>query len=175
MTQTPGSRPGPKSFGSKTASRLQVAGRRRAIATREASKAPTVAIMLSGFKTCLAGVLALFALLAAAPAAQADHRHYYGMSAEAVAKHLGCRNFTGHGAGEFNLGSGVCWLSGRRVNIITFRGPAQQGEWNGGATVAFGPRFYWAVGRGANIVAKNGNLDAARVGARALPGQVRHG
>lgn len=131
--------------------------------------------MSFGLKTGLAAALAVVALLAVAPAAQADHQPYYGMSAETVARHLGCRDFTGHGAGELNLGSGVCWLAGRRVNIITFRGQAQQAEWNGGATLGFGPRFHWAVGRGANIVAKNGSLDAARVGARALPGQVRRG
>lgn len=142
---------------------------------QDALGSPTVGTMLSGLKTCLAAVFALVVLLAAAPAAQADHQPYYGMSAEVVAEHLGCRDFTGHGAGEFNLSSGVCWLSGRRVNIITFGGLAQQSEWNGGATVSFGPRFHWAVGRGANIVAKNGSLDAARVGARALPGRVRHG
>lgn len=92
-----------------------------------------------------------------------------------VADHLGCKNFTGNGGGRFNFDSGVCWLKGRRVNVITFRSPRQQNEWNGGAVVSFGPRFHWAEGRGANIVARNGNLDAARVGARELPGRVRHG
>lgn len=131
--------------------------------------------MSLGLKAGLTAALTAFASLAQAPAALAHHQPYYGMSAMAVAEHLGCQDFTGHGAGELNIGSGVCWLKGRRVNIITFRGPAQQAEWNGAATVGFGPRFHWAVGRGANIVARNGNLDAARVGARALPGSVRHG
>ena len=131
--------------------------------------------MSLGLKACLRTVLTVFTLLAGTPTAHAGHQPYYGMSSMAVAEHLGCRDFTGHGAGELNIGSGVCWLKGRRVNIITFRGPGQQAEWNGAATLGFGPRFHWAVGRGANIVARNGNLDAARVGARALPGRVRHG
>jgi hypothetical protein len=131
--------------------------------------------MSLGLKSVLAVVLAAITLLVGAPTAQADHQPYYGMSARTVAEHLGCQDFNGHGAGELNIGSGVCWLKGRRVNIITFRGPGQQAEWNGAATLGFGPRFHWAVGRGANIVARNGNLDAARVGARALPGRVRHG
>jgi hypothetical protein len=131
--------------------------------------------MIRGLKVGFAVVLALVASLAMAPTAQAHHQPYYGLSAMTVAEHLGCRNFTGHGSGQFNIGSGVCWLKGRRVNIITFKGPGQQAEWNGAATLGFGPRFHWAVGRGANIVARNGNVDAARVGAAALPGRVRHG
>ena len=143
--------------------------------SRRSINSPTVAAMSLGLKACLAAILVVFSLLTGTPAAQAHHQPYYGMSALAVAEHLSCVTFTGHGAGELNLGSGVCWLKGRRVNIITFRGPGQQAEWNGAATMNFGPRFHWAVGRGANIVAKNGNLDAARVGAGALPGRVRHG
>ena len=80
-----------------------------------------------------------------------------------------------HGSGALNLGSGVCYLRGKRVNVITFRGPFQQRAWNAGAKGAFSPRFFWGNGRGALVVAKNGNRPAAKLGARLLPGKITHG
>lgn len=107
--------------------------------------------------------------------ASAHPHNYYGDSARLVARYLDCKHFVSHGTGAFNLGSGVCYLRGKRVNIITFRGPDQQHDWNIGVTRSFGPGFYWGNGQGAVVVAKNGNRPVARLGARLLPGQVRHG
>ncbi|WP_133241279.1 hypothetical protein [Nocardioides gansuensis] len=124
---------------------------------------------------CVAVVAMIVTMFAPAPVQAGAVGPYWGMKSAAVATRLGCLNFGDNGSGAMHYSSGVCWLNGRRVNIITFRGPAQQGEWNGFAVASFGPRFFWANGKGALIVARNGNLAAARVGARALPGVVRHG
>lgn len=121
--------------------------------------------------------LALIFGTGAAPS-WADHTTYYGDSSRAVAAHLGCKRFyypRGSGEGEYNLDSGVCWLKRKRVNIITFRGPVQQREWNAAARFAFSSDFFWGNGQGALVVARNGNRPAAKVGARLLPGRVVHG
>ena len=97
------------------------------------------------------------ALAVLVPQSVSAHPHtYYGDSARLVARYLDCKHFVGHGSGTLNLGSGVCYLRGKRVNIITFRGPGQQHDWNAVARAAFGPRYYWGNGRGALVVAKNG-------------------
>jgi len=119
--------------------------------------------------------LACLALLIAPLPASASHGPYYGQQARTVAQHLGCTNFSSSGSGMYNSAGGVCWLKGRRVNVILFAGLAKQQQWIGAARLAFGPRFHWASGRGAIVVAKYGSLDAARVGARALPGVVMQG
>ncbi|NYD58771.1 hypothetical protein BKA08_003009 [Nocardioides marinisabuli] len=104
--------------------------------------------------------------------AQAHHANYYGDSARSVAKHIGCKKFSGNGGGELNKDSGVCWLKGKRVNVITFKGAVQQGEWNGAAKVALPSDHWWANGKGALVTARNGNKSAAQVGAKALPGKL---
>ncbi len=104
--------------------------------------------------------------------AHAHHTNYYGDSARGVAKHIGCKNFSRNGGGRLNQDSGVCWLMGKRVNVITFRGPGQQREWNGAAKMGLPSDHGWANGKGALVTAKNGNKPAARVGARALPGKL---
>lgn len=108
--------------------------------------------------------------------AQAHHSGYYGDSSKAVAKHIGCKRFfrpdSSGGAGAYNKDSGVCWLKGKRVNVITFRGSAQQREWNAAARFGLPSGHWWANGKGAVVTAKNGNKPAARAGANALPGKL---
>ncbi len=71
--------------------------------------------------------------------------------------------------------TGVCWLKGKRVNVITFKNVEQQRSWNFFAKAAFGSGFFWGNGNGALVVAKNGNRPAAKLGARRLPGRLVHG
>ena len=111
--------------------------------------------------------------LSATPAAQAST--YYGRTARSVAQQLQCVNFVGHGGGGLTYKAGVCYLRGKRVNVITFRTRTQQRSWNAAAKSAFTTRFYWGNGTGALVVAKNGNRPAAALGARRLPGTVQHG
>jgi hypothetical protein len=122
-------------------------------------------------------VLTVLVASALTLAATAQAAGYYGRSARSVATEIGCKNFhsTFTGGGGTTLGSGVCWLKGRRVNVLTYKSTFQQRVWNGIARGGFGPRFYWATCPGANIVARNGNRPAARVGAQALPGRIMHG
>lgn len=101
--------------------------------------------------------------LSVAPAQAAT---YYGRTARSVAKQLHCVNFVGHGGGGTVYKSGVCYLSGKRVNVITFSSRGQQRWWNAAAKSAFGTGFYWGNGTGALVVAKNGNRPAAALGAR---------
>lgn len=120
--------------------------------------------------------------LAAAPAqgvrvtfhAAQAHTHYDETSRH-VANELGCKRFRGHGGGGTVYKTGVCWLKGKRVNVITFRSAVQQRYWNVYAKEAFGPRFFWGNGKGALVVARNGNRPAAKLGARLLPGRLVHG
>lgn len=100
---------------------------------------------------------------------------YYGHTAASVARHIDCRHFVSTGGGGTTYKSGVCYLSGKRVNVITFRSKTQQASWNSQARAAFPAYFYWGNGYGALVVAKNGNYPAAALGARRLPGAVRHG
>ena len=118
--------------------------------------------------TAVAGLL-----LTAAPA-QAAHAHY-GETSRHVAHEIGCKNFQGHRGGGTVYKTGVCWLRGKRVNVITFKDSDQQQSWNVFAKAAFGPGFFWGNGRGALVVAKNGNRPAAKLGARRLPGRLVHG
>jgi hypothetical protein len=92
-----------------------------------------------------------------------------------VAREIGCKHFNPNRGGGMVYKTGVCWLRGKRVNVITFRTRHQQRNWNAGARAAFGPGFYWGNGTGALVVARNGNRPAAKLGARRLPGTVRHG
>lgn len=55
------------------------------------------------------------------------------------------------------------------VNVITFRGPAQQREWNAGAMFGLPSGHRWANGKGALVTARNGSKSAARVSARRCP------
>lgn len=133
------------------------------------------AIRTSLTKTAL--VLAVLVASTLTLTAQAHAAGYYGQSARTVATKIGCKNFySTHGRSNgMTLGSGVCWLRGRRVNVLTYRGPAHQQTWNNVGKSLLGPNHYWATGTGANIIARNGNRPAAVVGARALPGRVMHG
>lgn len=108
-------------------------------------------------------------------AVPAEAAAYYGDSARSVAAHIHCKNFRRTGGGALNKDAGICWLKGRRVNVITFRNRQQDRDWNGTAKEWFGPGFWWANGQGAVVVAKNGNRAAARLGARRLPGRLAHG
>lgn len=127
-------------------------------------------------RSALRLVIALALLLPIAPAADATRASdYYGWTSRAVAKHIGCKNFRGKGGGAFHKDSGACWIRGKRVSVITFRGSGQQASWNAAVTDFFPADFYWANGKGAVVVARNGNRPAARLGARRLPGVVRHG
>ena len=108
------------------------------------------------------------------PANAQAHAHY-GERAEKVAKELRCQEFKSYGSGPFHLDSGVCYLKGSRVNVITFRSRVQDEQWNARVTAGFGPKFYWADGRGAVVVSKYGSRLAAALGARRLPGTIKHG
>jgi hypothetical protein len=103
------------------------------------------------------------------------HTSHYGETSRQVAREIGCKHFDPNVGGGMVYKTGVCWLRGKRVNVITFRTRYQQRNWNEGARAAFGPGFYWGNGTGALVVAKNGNRPAAQLGARHLPGTVRHG
>ena len=111
--------------------------------------------------------------LTASPA-HAAHSHY-GETSRTVAKQIGCKNFHPNGGGGTVYKTGICWLKGKRVNVITFKNVEQQRSWNIFAKAMFGPRFYWGNGKGALVVAKNGNRPAAKLGARRLPGSLVHG
>ncbi len=125
------------------------------------------------FATLLGSLLLPGALIVGVTGtAQAHHANYYGDSARSVAKHIGCKKFNGNGGGELNKDSGVCWLKGKRVNVITFKGSNQQAEWNGAAKMGLPSSHWWANGKGALVTAKNGNKPAAKVGAKALPGKL---
>jgi hypothetical protein len=110
--------------------------------------------------------------LSAAPAQAAT---YYGRTARSVASQIHCVDFVGHGGGGITYKAGVCYLNGKRVNVITFTNRTQQRSWNAVAKAAFGTGFYWGNGTGALVVAKNGNRPAAALGARRLPGTVQRG
>lgn len=101
-----------------------------------------------------------------------QHRHY-GESAREVGREIGCKRFRRNGGGELNLDSGVCWLKAKRVSVITFRGGPQQRAWNLGVTALI-PNHWWANGKGAVVTARDGNKAAARIGARRLPGVLKH-
>lgn len=131
-------------------------------------------------RVSIAGLLAalltsILAVLAPSAAYAAGAASYYGDSARSVAAHIHCKNFRRTGGGALNKDAGICWLRGRRVNVITFRNRQQDRDWNALAKEAFGPGFWWANGQGAVVVAKNGNKPAARLGARRLPGRLTHG
>lgn len=106
--------------------------------------------------------------------ALAAHTHY-GETARKVAREIHCKNFRRTGGGEFNKDAGICWLKGKRVNVITFRGPGQQRDWNAVARYGLPSNHWWANGEGALVTARNGNKPAARIGARRLPGVLKHG
>ena len=122
-----------------------------------------------------ATTLAVLAPLAPAGPAAAAHTNHYGETSRRVAQEIGCKNFDANGGGGMVYKTGVCWLHGKRVNVITFRSRHRQRNWNDVARAGFGSGFFWGNGTGALVVAKNGNRPAARLGARALPGTVLHG
>jgi hypothetical protein len=117
--------------------------------------------------------VALTPLVGLAPA-NAAHIHF-GETSRHVAREIGCKHFDPNGGGGMVYKTGVCWLKGKRVNVITFRTRHQQRNWNDVARASFGRDFHWGNGAGALVVARNGNRPAARLGARRLPGTVRHG
>ena len=125
-----------------------------------------------GTLLALALMSAGLCITASAPAQAAD---YYGDSARSVAHHIGCKRFRHTGSGEYNRDGGICWVKGKRVNVLTFRGPRKQRDWNAVAKYVFNGDFWWANGKGAIVVARNGNKPAARIGARRLPGELVHG
>ncbi|ANH38220.1 hypothetical protein I601_1789 [Nocardioides dokdonensis FR1436] len=124
-------------------------------------------------KLIISLVAALVLLAPTAPSAAATHTHY-GESAREVAAEIGCKRFDRNGGGALNKDSGVCWLKGKRVNVITFRGHRQQRDWNDGAKAALPSGHWWANGKGALVTARNGNKAAAKIGAKLLPGVLRH-
>lgn len=129
----------------------------------------TITTLVATLPTSLVVVLTL----GAAPA-QAAHTHY-GETARHVAGEINCKNFTRKGGGTLHLDSGVCWVKGKRVNVITFKGPGKQSDWNAVAKYSFGSGYWWGNGKGALVVARNGNKPAARIGANRLPGTLVHG
>ncbi|CAI9419375.1 hypothetical protein [Nocardioides sp. T2.26MG-1] len=124
-------------------------------------------------KTLLVMTVALGALVVGA--APVEAATYYGHTSRAVARDIGCTHFKGNGGGGMVYRTGVCQLRGKRVNVITFKNKEQQRSWNVVARAAFGPRYFWGNGKGALIVARNGNRPAAVLGAHVLPGRVAQG
>ncbi|MFC6286218.1 hypothetical protein ACFP3Q_07950 [Nocardioides sp. GCM10027113] len=124
------------------------------------------------------GVISLVAAVAllapAMPAAVAAPHNHYGESARKVAREINCKRFDRNGSGHFNKDSGVCWVKGKRVNVITFRGPRQQRDWNDYAKALLPDGHWWANGKGALVTARNGNKPAAKIGAKRLPGVLKH-
>jgi hypothetical protein len=106
--------------------------------------------------------------------AVAAHTHY-GESARKVAREMKCKDFRRTGGGEYNKDAGICWIKGKRVNVITFVGPRKQRDWNVVARYGLPSSHWWANGKGAIVTARNGNKPAARIGARRLPGVLKHG
>lgn len=100
------------------------------------------------------------------PAADPGHSHM-NWSARKVADHIGCKGFYPRPATSLFISTGICWQEGQRINIMTFRNEGQQVRYAGFLGV-MRPRFWLAFGRGAIIVAKDGNRPAAVVGRRAL-------
>jgi hypothetical protein len=121
-----------------------------------------------------AAVAAAGLALTAAPVHAASHTHY-GETSRHVAQELGCKRFVSHGGGGTVYKTGVCYLKVKRVNVITFKNVEQQRSWNIFAKAAFGSGFFWGNGKGALVVAKNGNRPAAMLGADRLPGRLVHG
>ena len=121
-----------------------------------------------------AGLVSVLTLLVVAGGTQARaDATYVGQSAQVVAKTIKCIDFRQTGGGRFHLDAGVCFLQGKRVNLITFRSSSQQKQWNAVAVSSLPLGHSWANGRGAVVTAKNGNRAAAEIGARVLPGEVR--
>jgi hypothetical protein len=129
--------------------------------------------LTSSITVLAVGVVSLLVVLVPAGPAQADTNHFRETSRQ-VAREIGCKRWYSTGGGGTTYKSGVCWLRGKRVNVITFRNRTQQRSWNAFAEI-LGPRHHWANGTGAIVTAKNGNRPAAVLGARLLPGKVRHG
>lgn len=121
-------------------------------------------------------ILAIATMAVAAPAhAQARADIYFGYTSSRVASAIDCQRFDGNGGGQFNKDSGVCFLKGYRVNVITFANTRQQASWMSKARAGFGPNFWWGWSPGVVIVAKNGNKAAAQTGAFAVDGKTMHG
>ena len=117
-------------------------------------------------------IAALALLVPTAPAAPAAHDHF-GESARKVAREIHCKRFHRTNL-ALDMDSGVCRVKGRRVYVLTFRSRRQQRRWNEVARWGLRPDHWWANGQGAIVTAGNGNRAAARLGARRLPGALKH-
>jgi hypothetical protein len=117
--------------------------------------------------------------VSSATATSAHHSDYFGDSSRSVARHIGCKRFhrpqDSGGRGTYHLDSGDCWLKGKLVSVVTFRGAGQQREWNAAASVILPTDHWWANGKGAVVIAESGSKRAARAGAIALPGKLTRG
>jgi hypothetical protein len=119
-------------------------------------------------------LLAIIGTALPSPASASGHSHF-GEGSREVAREIGCKRWHGTGGSDYVKSGGICWVKGKRVNVLTFTGPKQERTWNRLVLVMFGKHFFWARGTGAVVVAKNGNRPAARIGAHRLPGIVVHG
>ena len=123
-------------------------------------------------KLVISVIAALALLVPTAPAAPAAHDHF-GESARKVAREIHCKRFN-----RVNLAldkaAGACRVKGERVYVITFQSRRQQRRWNKVARGGLRPDHWWANGKGAVVTARNGNRAAARIGARRLPGVLKH-
>jgi hypothetical protein len=123
-------------------------------------------------KVVISVVAALALLVPTAPAAPAAHDHYEE-SARKVAREIHCKHFR-HANVALASDAGRCRLKGKRVYVITFRSRRQQRKWNEVAHWGLRPDHWWANGKGAIVTARDGNRAAARIGARRLPGVLKH-
>ncbi len=126
--------------------------------------------------TLAASVLGLALALSLAPAATAAaYRPGYDQRATDVASAIGCtKQRLRSGPSTFTRSALVCDLKGRRVNVITFRGRAQEREWRRMVPYALAPgtRGFYGHRKGVVVVAKSFGRKPARVGARAVGGTV---
>jgi hypothetical protein len=126
-------------------------------------------------KRVIVGVLLAMTVVLLPSTAHAGVPKGYGLQASAIAKSIGCKNVSHRsGNSQFTHSGLVCYLSGYRINIITFDSVGQQKAWIDLVPAAYPHGGYVATANGMVSVAKDGNRNAAKVAAHALHGTVVH-
>lgn len=118
------------------------------------------------------GLVAVLAWTVSAPA-HADAAQYYGKNARVVAKDMQCGNSYKPDPSKDYYSGGGCTISGTKVGMATFRGPAQQAEYKAllmGIVKTFYPpgNYYFAQDRGAVVVNNGFTYKVALLGKRRL-------
>lgn len=134
-------------------------------------------------KKYLVGLLTAVMLMFGTPA-HAAPTDYFDQTAKVVATDIGCKNIRQAASKPaYKMNSVVCDLKGNRVNVMVFKTSSNellgknfnQWSWEADAKHYLPKSFFWASGKGAVIVAKDGNRNAAVVGSKAIKGTVKHG